>query len=104
VEDRIRLISSEEESYLAAQEPKQLQAYVEDCKVCNFRDEANAQLGNLNRQQLYGKLNAVGTSEEALKKFLTECSDSCPQDVREEAQARLGTTANSHSAAAPTGN
>jgi hypothetical protein len=106
VEDRIRLIGREEDIYLAAQDPKQLEAYIKDCKVCNFRDEANSQLNGFNRQQLYSKLNAAGTDQDAVNHFLTECGDACPVDLRAEAQARLR-EASAHTStlgAAPSGN
>jgi hypothetical protein len=90
IQDRLDLIAEDERKFkLAQNDPVRLQAYIDGCAVCTFRDEAQAWVSSVGIERLNEKLDAAGLEREGLETFLSACGASCPENVRLEVRSRL---------------
>ena len=95
---RLDALAAEEARYREAQDdPDRLRGYIEECKACVFKGEAQARLEQDERKRqpaddrtrLSAELAAAGVDRAALEKFIADCGEACPADLTAEARSHL---------------
>ncbi|MGP0059453.1 MAG: protein kinase domain-containing protein, partial [Beijerinckiaceae bacterium] len=92
-ERRLELMAREAAQYRAAFDLARLLTYVRDCRACEFRSSAEAEILSQQRdaehRDLARELQAAGYDRSKLNNFLAVCGSSCPEELRQDARARL---------------
>lgn len=92
---RLDQIGAEEASFRAAQDDvTRLRAYINECRVCIFRPEAETRVARLEQQRferLQQQFRAAGSNLTELENLLRECGPTCPEEFRSQAQTLIAT-------------
>jgi hypothetical protein len=90
MQDRLDLILQDEGAFMSALDDLvRLRAYINDCRLCAFRDEARRRVSSIELEELYMRLERAGLERERLEAVLKTCGPSCPEILRVEVQSRL---------------
>jgi serine/threonine protein kinase len=90
---RLDRIAAEEASFRAAQDDvARLRAYINECRACMFKAEAETRVARLEQQRferLQQQFRAAGTNLTELERVLRECGSTCPDQLRTQVQSRI---------------
>jgi len=85
---KLDTVATEAQQYQSAgDDPAKLRSYASTCKACLAKTEALDRVTAIEEQA--AKLQDAGYDKTALTSFLSQCGDTCPDDLRKEAQAKL---------------
>jgi len=96
---KLDTVATEAQQYQSAgDDPAKLRSYASTCKACLAKTEALDRVTAIEEQAAHkaamaSKLQDAGYDKTALTSFLSQCGDTCPDDLRKEAQAKLDTVA-----------